>query len=96
MYEDGQVFGKNGTGIKQRPNSDGYACFIVGKKGKQIAVKAHWIVGELFIPNQSGLSELDIKDCDRMNPAAWNLERVSHQENVRRAWDTLFLCFRET
>ncbi len=87
VYEDGRVFGKNGKEIKQRPNADDYACFTAGAKGNRICIRTHRIVGKLFIENPSGLPELDHMDSNRMNPATWNLEWVSHQENVRRAWE---------
>lgn len=87
VYEDGRVLGKNGIEIKQRPNEDGYACFTAGAKGSRICIRTHRIVGKLFVENPSSLPELDHMDSNRMNPAATNLEWVSHQENVRRAWE---------
>jgi hypothetical protein len=87
IYEDGRVVGKNGKEIKQRPNADGYASFTAGAKGNRICIRTHRIVGKLFIENPNGLPELDHMDSNRMNPAAWNLEWVSHKENVRRAWE---------
>ena len=85
--EDGRVFGKNGVELKQRPNTDGYACFTAGKKGKRKSIRIHRIIALLFVDNPQGLSEVDHKDCNRMNPAAYNLEWVSHKENVRRAYE---------
>lgn len=86
IFEDGRVFGKNDNEIKQRPNRDGYATFTAGKKGNRKSVKTHRIVGELFIPKPNGLDELDHLDSNRMNPSASNLEWVTHQENINRAY----------
>lgn len=86
VFEDGRVFSKNDKEIKQRANQDGYATFTAGKKGNRKSVKTHRIVGALFIPNPNEFEELDHLDCDRMNPSATNLEWVTHQENIRRAY----------
>lgn len=86
VFEDGRVFGKEGKEIKQRLNSDGYAVFTAGKKGSRKSMRTHRIVGELFVPNPNGLEELDHLDNNRMNPSASNLEWVTHQENIARAY----------
>lgn len=86
IFKNGDVY--NGKRkITQRPdiNGDGYACFTAGKKGCRKKVKTHSIVGKLFVENPNNYPELDHLDNDRMNPSAWNLEWVTHQENIKRA-----------
>ena len=87
VFENGDVY--NGESkITQRPNyKDGYACFTAGKKGNRVSVKTHSVVGKLFVDNPNDLPELDHLDGNRMNPSASNLEWVTHQENIRRAYE---------
>lgn len=86
VYENGDVY--NGKRkITQRPNhKDGYACFTAGKKYNRVNVKTHSVVGKLFVDNPNNLPELDHLDNNRTNPSADNLEWVTHQENIRRAY----------
>ena len=85
VTSEGRVFGKKGE-IKLRPNSDGYASFTAGRKGNRISVCVHRLVAEDFVPNPFGLPEVDHLDNNRMNPSADNLEWVTHQENIDRAY----------
>lgn len=86
IYENGDVY-NNCRKIKQRPSKpDGYACFTAGKKNNRRSVKTHTIVGKLFVENLNHYPELDHLDSDRMNPKASNLEWVTHEENIRRAY----------
>lgn len=95
FYEDGRVFGKSGKEIKQHPDKgDGYACFTAGRKGHRRKIRTHRMIALLFVDNPSGLPEVDHKDSNRMNPAAYNLEWVSHQENIRRAKEKGNYCGR--
>jgi hypothetical protein len=87
VYENGDVY--NGSRkIKQRPSyEDGYACFTAGKKNFRRVIRTHTIVGKLFVDNPNNLPELDHLDGNRMNPNADNLEWVSHEENIKRAYE---------
>lgn len=86
VFENGDVY--NGKRkITQRPNEDGCACFTAGKKHHRVKVKTHSVVGKLFVGNPNNLPELDHLDSNRMNPSADNLEWVTHQENIRRAYE---------
>ena len=89
VYEitsEGEVFGAYGQPISIRPNSDGYASFTAGKKGNRTREKVHRLVAELFIPNPNNLPEVDHLDGNRMNSSKDNLEWVTHEENVKRAY----------
>ena len=86
VYENGDVYNGNRK-ITQRPSyKDGYACFTAGKKNNRCVIKTHTIVGKLFVDNFNSLTELDHLDGNRMNPDANNLEWVTHEENIRRAY----------
>lgn len=84
VYDNGDVFGRDKK-IKQRPNSDGYACFTAGRKLHRTSVKTHSIVAKLFVPNPNGYNEVDHLDGNRMNADYRNLEWVTHKENIKRA-----------
>lgn len=88
VYSDGRIYGPTGVEISQRPNHDGYATVTLGskKKGRK-RVFVHRIVAELFLVNPNNYSDVDHLDSNRMNPSADNLEWVTHQENIRRAYD---------
>ena len=87
VFEDGTVIGSSGKVIKQRPNHDGYLVFTAGKSSQRTTVFTHRIVAELFVPKPDDplATEIDHKDGNRANPDAYNLEWVTHKENVRRA-----------
>lgn len=87
VFDDGRVFScKTGNEISQRPNKDGYATFTAGKKGSRTRVRTHRVIAQLFVDNPHDYDEVDHLDCNRMNPAASNLEWVTHEENIKRAY----------
>lgn len=87
VYENGDVY-RGDRKITQRPcYQDGYASFTAGKKNSRKSIRTHTIVGKLFVENPNNLPELDHLDGNRMNPSADNLEWVTHEENVRRAYE---------
>ncbi len=87
ITSEGKVYGKYGQPITIRPNSSGYASFTAGRKGQRINVAVHRLVAESFIPNPLNLTDVDHLDSDRMNPRMDNLEWVTHEENIRRAYE---------
>ena len=88
VYEDGTIYGVSGKKIKQRTNHDGYLIFTAGKTENRRTVFTHRIVAELFVPKPDDplATEVDHKDGNRANPAAYNLEWVRRQINIFRAW----------
>ena len=86
ITDRGEVFGKYGNPINLRPSTDGYASFTAGRKGKRIRAFVHRLVAKYFVPNPNGYSDVDHLDSNRMNPSAYNLEWVSHEENIKRAY----------
>lgn len=86
ITSEGKVFGAYGKPISIRPNSDGYASFTAGRKGNRRRERVHRLVAKLFIPNPNNLPEIDHLDGNRMNPSKDNLEWVTHEENIRRAY----------
>ena len=87
IYDNGEVYRGNRK-IKQRPcYNDGYASFTAGKKNSRKSIRTHTIVGKLFVENPNNYPELDHLDGNRMNPSADNLEWVTHEENIKRAYE---------
>lgn len=86
ITSEGKVFGVYGKPISIRPNSDGYASFTAGRKGNRTRERVHRLVAKLFIPNPNNLPEIDHLDGNRMNSSKDNLEWVTHEENVKRAY----------
>lgn len=87
IYDNGEVYRGNRK-IKQRPcYNDGYASFTAGKKNFRKSIRTHTIVGKLFVENPNNYPELDHLDGNRMNPSADNLEWVTHEENIKRAYE---------
>ncbi len=86
ITRDGEVFGKYGNKITLRPSTDGYASYTAGRKGNRTRAFVHRLVAKYFVPNPNNYSDVDHLDSNRMNPSADNLEWVSHEENIKRAY----------
>lgn len=78
-------------GIRFRPgkpkaltlNTDGYLTVHLSRDGMLKRIGVHRLVAEAFIPNPDMLSEVNHIDYDRTNNNVYNLEWVSHGDNVR-------------
>lgn len=46
--------------------------------------KLHRLVAYTFLPNPNGLSEVHHVNSNKVDPCVWNLEWVSHSENMKR------------
>ena len=88
VCSNGDIFGPTGKQLKARKNADGYAVVTMGnKRVKRSTQFVHRIVAALFLPNPENLSDVDHLDNNRMNPDVGNPERVTHEENVKRAYE---------
>ena len=87
VYSNGEIYGSIGMKIQPRENGDGYLVVSMGNKRITRSTRSvHRIVAELFLPNPNNLSDVDHVDGNRTNPDVTNLEWVTHEENVRRAY----------
>lgn len=94
----GRVKSWNGKEFVERQwriNQDGYPVVSVqdGKRYRSISV--HILVANAWVENPLNKPEVNHMDFDRSNPWAYNLEWVTHQENVaysRQAnrWPSVF------
>lgn len=87
ITENGEVYGKSGKLIKQRPDTSGYSSFTAGVKGDRTRVRTYLCVARLYVPNPNNFPEVDHLDSNIMNPKCTNLEWVTHEENVRRSFE---------
>lgn len=84
----GVIIGPRGHALKQRINRDGYAEVTLGcTEYRNASVRVHRVVAELFVLNPENKPEVNHIDYDRSNNASYNLEWVTHQENVRHSSD---------
>lgn len=91
VNEDGDCFCQNSKGEwvhrDWHCNEDGYpavtACgFRSNGSTYYRSIQVHILVAIAFIPNPNGKKEVNHLDFDRKNPAASNLEWVTHAENI--------------
>lgn len=73
--------------LKFAVDSNGYLRTNLAKNGHNHTVKVHRIVAEAFIENPSNKSEVNHKDGNKQNNRIENLERVTHSENLKHAYD---------
>lgn len=86
----GKILTWNGKSYIERQwryNSDGYPVVsVVGQtdEGKKIyrSVGVHILVARAWVANPLDKPEVNHLDFDRKNPMAYNLEWVTHQENI--------------
>lgn len=69
---------------RKNPSGYGYVCFVIGGKRKNFAI--HRIVANAFIPNPSGLLEVNHKDYNKLNNSVSNLEWVNSSQNKQHAF----------
>ena len=82
----GRVKGlKRGKILSPAPNEKGYLHIVLCKNGIMKTKKLHKIIAQTFVPNGSGLTEINHIDGNKLNNAADNLEWCSHLENMRHA-----------
>lgn len=87
----------NGMGYQTIPefikkfhlSDDGYPVFRCNiKDGRKSTKKIHRIVCELFIPLPDKKGKLQVNHIDgiKLNNSMWNLEWVTHSENIKHAY----------
>lgn len=81
VSSDGVVCGPDGNQLSPRKDDDGYMRVDLRRDGKRYTRFVHTLVSAAF---HGESKEVDHKDGNRTNPAASNLEPVSHKENMNR------------
>lgn len=90
--KSGYFVSPNGEIVTVKPltvtdNGHGYKHVSLGKKGFRERCYIHRLVAEAFIPNLSGLAQVDHKDGDRSNNILSNLQWITPVDNVRKAFN---------
>ena len=79
----------NGRILKTFVCGSGYEEVILHGKGQRKPKLIHRIVAELFVPNESGKSEVNHKDGNKFNNDSTNLEWVTPSENILHSYTAL-------
>lgn len=77
-----------GRVLKPKVHNDGYEFYTLSKDNKSCNLYAHRLVAELFVPNPFYKPIVNHIDGDPKNNVFYNLEWVTHQENVIHAYET--------
>lgn len=72
---------KNGKLRKLTPDKDGYLLCMLRNNGRYYHKKVHRLVAEAFIPNPSGLNEVNHIDGNKQNNQVSNLEWSDSRSN---------------
>lgn len=89
ITDDGKVYSesrKKFLTLTER-KQDGYIQVTIYEDGKQYTKRVHRLVAEVYLSNPNNLSEIDHIDGDKSNNHIDNLEWVTRNENMRRAFD---------
>lgn len=87
ICDDGTIYSKL-TEIRIRPSIDrhGYLKVSLCKDGVRKTFRVHILTAIQYVPNPDNLPVVDHKDGVKTNPHYRNLEWVTQQENVTRAY----------
>lgn len=84
VFRNGMIFNLRGEQMMGGIDKGGYRHGIFNGRNRN----HHKIVSECFIPNPNNLRDIDHKNGDKLDCCVDNLERVTHAENVKRAYET--------
>lgn len=80
--------GRRAEFIKPYKNNKGYLCVHFWVNGKMSGAQVHRLLAQTFIPNPNNLPEVNHIDGNPLNNSLNNLEWVTHQQNLKHAWET--------
>lgn len=76
-----------GRVLKQATTNSGYNCIVLSVGGKLKTHLVHRLVAFAFLPTQSGKTEVNHIDGNKLHNAQYNLEWVDSSYNKWHAWD---------
>ena len=86
VSDEGDVYSsKSDRILKQEIRKDGYCQVDLWANGKGNKQRVHRLVATAFIPNESGLTEVNHIDGNKQNNVVSNLEWCSQKYNVRES-----------
>lgn len=85
VTEDGNIWSDfHKKFLNKRKEKNGYLTVCLYKRGKgNYRYLVHRMVAECYIPNPNNLPEVNHKDLNKENCAAYNLEWCTHSENIK-------------
>lgn len=84
VFDNGMIFNLYGKQMVGGVVRDGYRHGIIGRQNRDY----HKVVADCFIPNPKNLRDVNHKNGNKLDNRVENLERVTHSENVIRAYRT--------
>jgi uncharacterized protein (UPF0248 family) len=80
----GKTYYKKPRILSQFKNKKGYLLVQLGQR----SIPVHRIVAMAFLENKENLPQVDHKDCDKTNNHYTNLDWVTTEENLKRAYES--------
>ncbi len=89
LGKDGRYFTRPyyGRVLIPRKAKNGYLYLSLSKDGVSKTKKIHRLVAICFVENVNGKQYVNHIDGDKVNNCAWNLEWVTHRENITHSID---------
>ena len=78
---------KTGRIVNGTKNEKGYIRTTMNIFGRSKSVKYHRLVAKAFIPNPNNLPEVNHKNGNKEDNSVYNLEWVTHEQNVKHAFE---------
>lgn len=91
ISSEGRIKNKAGTVREGYDHSSGYRRICINERDYCV----HRLVAQSFLPNFLGLSIVNHKDGNKLNPRLYNLEWVSPSGNVQHAFNTGLIMSRK-
>lgn len=76
---------KKGKILKPFLNRKGYPIVDVPMNGLRKTISVHILITKTFVPNPENKPQVNHKDGNKLNSAAWNLEWCTNKENITHA-----------
>ena len=88
ITEDGRIWSKRSNKFLKLNLTNGYLAHTTKVLGKAVALTAHRLVANAYIPNPDNKPQVNHKDGNKQNNHVSNLEWCTAKENVQHAYDT--------
>lgn len=85
VTKDGKVIGKRGRVLFGKITWDGYREVVLSDGARRRSVRVHILVAELYLDKVPGKTQVNHKDCNKLNNSVSNLEYTNNAENIRHA-----------
>ena len=86
IYSDGKVYSNKSKKFIKPHTENGYYRISLYIDGKPKTYKLHRLIAECFLEKQEGKTQVNHKDCDKLNNEVSNLEWCNNSENQLHAY----------